>query len=325
MAVLGCFRSKTAFRLFHPANRDYCVTLRQLSNFKAIILDIDLVDPTINWSLLVHYLANRRQHEGLGVDIHCSCYSSKCCLFGGHCPILVLNTDSDPIHFLTNRHIRVDQSAILVNGTVIGGLQSPPSGWYEAIIQGAIYLAAVKTDRESLAVQQLAVSHAAHDALLWIFHGTRLYATVNAKLRAILPEIGVDATSAAGINAIEVGRKAAKKVVIARTDDGINDFVDYIPILAAPGVYQQTPGGQLIPDTPQAEFIRLFGGLGDVTRFRAPPPPKPDSAEFETALYFVKAQGSRNSTVRKSYDTQTAYFWRESSPMYVAVDITYSI
>ncbi|KAG4415992.1 hypothetical protein IFR04_010877 [Cadophora malorum] len=209
----------------------------------------------------------------------------------------------------------VDQSAILVNGTVIGGLQSPPSGWYEAIIQGAIYLAAVKTDREPLAVQQLAVSHAAHDALLWTFHGTRLYATVNAKLRAILPEIGVDATSAAGINAIEVGRKAAKKVVIARTDDGINNFVDYIPILAAPGVYQQTPGGQLIPDTPQAEFIRLFGGLGDVTRFRAPPPPKPDSAEFETALYFVKAQGSRNSTVRKSYDTQTAYFWRESSPI----------
>ncbi|PVH72334.1 acid phosphatase/Vanadium-dependent haloperoxidase [Cadophora sp. DSE1049] len=207
----------------------------------------------------------------------------------------------------------VDQSAILVNGTVIGGLQSPPSGWYEAIVQGAIYLAAVKSGREPLDVQQLAISHAAHDTLLWTFHGTRLYATVNSKLRAILPAIGVDVTSAAGIKAIEIGRKAAKKVIIARADDGINNFVDYTPNPAAPGVYQQTPGGQPIPDTPQAQFIRLFGGVGDVTRFRAPPPPTPNSAEFETALDFVKAQGARNSSVRKAYDTETAYFWRESS------------
>ena len=183
----------------------------------------------------------------------------------------------------------------------------------------------MKTDREPLAVQQLAVSHAAHDALLWTFHGTRLYATVDSKLRAVLPVIGVDASSAAGINAIEIGRKAAKKVVVARTGDGINNFVDYIPRPASPGVYQQTPGGQPIPDTPQAEFIRLFGGLSDVARFRAPPPSKPDSAEFEAALGFVKAQGARDSTFRKEYDTQTAYFWRESSPMYVAIYITCNI
>ncbi|KAG4441716.1 hypothetical protein IFR05_002795 [Cadophora sp. M221] len=209
----------------------------------------------------------------------------------------------------------VDQSAILVNGTVIGGLQSPPSGWYEAIVQGAIYLAAIKSSHEPLAVQQLAVSHAAHDTLLWTFHGTRLYATVNSKLRFILPSIGVDATSASGLKAIEIGRRAAKKVIIARADDGINNFVDYIPKPAAPGVYQATPGGQPIPDTPQAGFIRLFGGVGDVTRFRAPPPPAPGSAEFEAALDFVKTQGLRNSTVRRAYDTETAYFWRESSPI----------
>ncbi len=44
----------------------------------------------------------------------------------------------------------VDQSAILVNGTVIGGLQSPPSGWFEAIVQAAVYSAALKSKRESL-------------------------------------------------------------------------------------------------------------------------------------------------------------------------------
>ncbi|KAH7112930.1 phosphatidic acid phosphatase type 2/haloperoxidase [Dendryphion nanum] len=209
----------------------------------------------------------------------------------------------------------VDQSAILVNGTVINGLQSPPSGWFEAIIQGAVYLAATKSNGKSLAFQQLAVSHAAHDTLLWTFHGTRLYATVNSKLKAILPSIGLNSSSSEGIQATEIGREAARVVVVARADDGINYFVDYVPKPALPGVYQATPGGQPIPDTPQAQFIRLFGGLGDVKKYRAPAPPNVTSPAYEPFLDQVKTQGARNSTVRKAYDTETAYFWRESSPI----------
>ena len=52
---------------------------------------------------------------------------------------------------------RIDQSAILANGTIIGGLQSPPSAWFEAIVQGAIYLAAVNSQHQDLAFQQLEV------------------------------------------------------------------------------------------------------------------------------------------------------------------------
>lgn len=207
----------------------------------------------------------------------------------------------------------VDQSAILVNGTVINGLQSPPSGWFEAIVQGAVYLAATKSKGQSLAFQQLAVSHAAHDSLLWVFHGTRLYATVNSKLKAILPAIGLNGTDS--IKAIEYGREAARRVVVARADDGINYFVDYTPRPALPGVYQATPGGQPIPDTPQAQFIRLFGGLGDVKKYRAPAPPNVTTPAYEPFLEQVRTQGARNSTVRKPYDTETAYFWRESSPI----------
>ncbi|PSN59912.1 acid phosphatase/Vanadium-dependent haloperoxidase [Corynespora cassiicola Philippines] len=209
----------------------------------------------------------------------------------------------------------VDQSAVLVNGTVIGGLQSPPSGWFEAIVQGAVYLAATQSQSESLEFQQLAVSHAAHDSLLWTFHGTRLYATVNSKLKAILGPIGLNASSPEATKATTIGREAARTVVIARADDGINYFVDYDQQPALPGVYQATPGGQPIPDTPQARFIRLFGGVGDVTRFRAPPPPNATSPEYEPFLDQVKSQGARNSTVRTPYDTETAYYWRESSPI----------
>jgi hypothetical protein len=212
---------------------------------------------------------------------------------------------------------RIDQSAILVNGTVIGGLQSPPSGWFEAIVQGAVYLAATQTQSSSLAAQQLAVSHAAHDALLWTFHGTRLYATVNSKLKAVLDPIGLNASSPEAVRATQIGREAARRVVVVRADDGINEFVDYTQQPAAPGVYQATPGGGTVPDTPQAQFIRLFGGVGDVTRFRAPPPPDVRSDEYEPYLEFVRTQGERNSSVRQQYDTETAYLWRESSPMYV--------
>lgn len=219
------------------------------------------------------------------------------------------------LHTCNNQQFRVDQSAILVNGTVIGGLQSPPSAWFQAIVQGAVYLAATKSHDQTLAFQQIAVSHAAHDTLIWTFHGTRLYSTVDSKLKAVLQPIGLDATSADAQKAAEIGREAARDVIMARGYDGINNFVDYTQQPALPGVYQATPGGQPIPDTPQAQFVRLFAGLGNVKRFTPPPPPSINASEYGAFVIQVKAQGSRNSTERKPYDTETAYFWREPSPM----------
>jgi hypothetical protein len=207
----------------------------------------------------------------------------------------------------------VDQSATFVNGTIIGGLQSPPSAWAQAIVQGAVYQAAVKSKHESLEFQQLAVSHAAHNALLWVFHGSRLYNPIDAALRAVIPLIGLDPNSAKGKEAARFGQIAASKVAHARSDDKITNFVDFAYGPKEPGVYQQSPGSNPFPDTPQARFITPFAALGDISRFRAPPPPKTNSKEYETQLLYVKEQGSLNSTVRTPYDTDTAYFWRESS------------
>lgn len=209
----------------------------------------------------------------------------------------------------------VDQSAILVNGTVIGGLPSPPSGWFNAIVQGAVYHAAVNSANETLAFQQLAVSHAAHDALLWTFHGARLYAAIDSAFSKVLEPIGINANSTDAARARHIGEHAANVVAIARTDDGIHRFVAYTPPSPEPGVYQGRPGGPTIPDTPQAQDLRLFGGLTDVTKYRAPPPPAPNSPEFEEALIQVYKQGGNNSANRTEYDTETAWFWLESSPM----------
>ncbi|KAL2124985.1 hypothetical protein VTJ04DRAFT_1350 [Mycothermus thermophilus] len=207
----------------------------------------------------------------------------------------------------------VETSAQLVNGTLGSGLQSPPSAWFPAIVQGAVYQAAVKAKKEPLDVQQLAVSHAAHDALLWVFHGTRLYNPINAALRSVIPAIGLDPNSPKGKNAVKIGREAAVKVAQARAADKITNFVDFVYGPQNVGVYQQTPGSQPLPDTPQARYVTPFAGLGDISKFRAPPPPKTNSKAYEEDLLFVKEYGSLNSTKRSQYDTDTAYFWLESS------------
>ncbi|SPO03592.1 uncharacterized protein DNG_06275 [Cephalotrichum gorgonifer] len=207
----------------------------------------------------------------------------------------------------------VDQSTIFTNGSVIGGLASPPSSWYGAAVHGAIYSAALKSEGKSLAFQQLAVSHAAHNSLLWVFQGTRLYNPVNAALRTLLPQIGIDQGSKDYEKAASIGRKAAAEVAQRRVGDGLADFVDYTFGPADVGVYQATPNGNPLPDTPQAVYVRPFGGIKDISKFRAPPPPDAAGEDYEKWVVEVKEDGSLNSTTRSEYDTDTAYFWRESS------------
>ncbi|KAH8726227.1 phosphatidic acid phosphatase type 2/haloperoxidase [Phaeosphaeriaceae sp. PMI808] len=210
----------------------------------------------------------------------------------------------------------VDQSALLANNSLIGGLQSPPSGWFEAIVQASVYVAALESKNESLAFQQLAVSHSAHDSLTYTFHGTRNFGNLFKAAQDILIKINISESDDRYWRATTIGRKATIRVINARLDDKLNNFVNYVYQPANAGVYQRTPGSAFVaPDTPQARYLRTFGGIGDVAKFRAPPPPPVDSTDYESILNYVKAQGERNSTMRTPYNTETAYYWRESSPI----------
>lgn len=131
----------------------------------------------------------------------------------------------------------------------------------------------------------------------------------------ITARIGINHTDAEYHRAAVIGQEAALRATTARQDDLLNNFVQYVYGPAEPGVYQRTPGGLNAPDTPQARYLRTFGGIGDITKFRAPPPPAINSSEYEEILNYVKVQGDQNSTVRSAYDTETALFWRESSPI----------
>ncbi|KAL2862601.1 vanadium-dependent haloperoxidase [Aspergillus lucknowensis] len=206
-----------------------------------------------------------------------------------------------------------DQSALLANSTTIGGLPSPASAWFPAIVHGAIYSAALSTSNESHAIQQLAVSHAAHDALSWTFHGVRLSTEIDNALRTVIPLIGIDPSSHASRRAAAIGQKAAAHVAAKRANDGINAFVDYVFGPEDPGVYQVTPGGRPLPDTPQAARIRPFGGVKDIARFRAPAPPDATGKGYEEWVVEVYEIGAVDSTKRTEDETQIAYFWVESS------------
>jgi hypothetical protein len=181
-------------------------------------------------------------------------------------------------------------------------------------VQASIYVAAISSNNESLAFQQLAVSHAAHDSLTWTFHGTRNFGNIFKAAQDVLGKIGISEQDDAYWRAAAIGRKAAIRVTSARQGDGLNNFVNYVYHPATPGVYQRTPGSAFVaPDTPQARYLRPFGGLNNITIFRAPPPPTLTSSSYEGFLRYAKTQGEKNSTVRTPYDTETAFFWRETS------------
>lgn len=171
----------------------------------------------------------------------------------------------------------------------------------------------MSSQKESRAFQQLAVSHAAHDALAWTFHGARLGNDIDNALRNVLDDIGIAHGSAAYNKAAKIGQDAASKVAKKRADDKLNNFVDYVFGPKKPGVYQATPGGRPLPDQPGAQFLRPFGGLKNIARFRSPAPPKATGKGYEKWVTEVKDLGGLNSTKRTAEEAEIAYFWQESS------------
>jgi hypothetical protein len=141
----------------------------------------------------------------------------------------------------------------------------------------------------------------------------RVGANIDSALRNVLPQIGLDQSSSKYKKATKIGQKAAAKVTAKRADDRINNFVDYVFGPNEPGVYQATPGGRPLPDTPQAVYLRPFGGIEDITEFRAPAPPEATGEGYEKWVLEIIEIGALNSTVRTEEETEIAYFWFESS------------
>jgi len=139
---------------------------------------------------------------------------------------------------------------------------------------------------------------------------------VDQALQTVQSQIEPTAGTCECTRAIITGHGAADEVIIARTRDGLNDFVNYSFGPPLPGIYQLTIAGYgLPPDNPQAPYMRMFaiGNTGNI--YLAPPPPSVDDPDYEFPLTNVLNIGASDSTSRTLDQTDIALFWRESAPM----------
>jgi hypothetical protein len=120
---------------------------------------------------------------------------------------------------------------------------------------------------------------------------------------ATLPPLG----KAAGV---VVGEAAATDMIALRADDGRNaPTATYgdptVPVVA--GLWQVVPPATTAA-TPWLAFMRPFL-LESPSQFRSAPPPGLGSKSYAAELNETKAYGAKDSAVRSSEQTATAYFW----------------
>ena len=117
---------------------------------------------------------------------------------------------------------------------------------------------------------------------------------------------------------LDAGHRAAAAIVAKRAHDGSDTLLidsDY-PEGTTPGSYRFTPGSPFA-FAPKWGEVTPFA-LRNATQFQSEPPLALTSARYARDLNEVKAFGGDAITTpssRSPWQTETAHFWRESSPL----------
>ncbi len=123
----------------------------------------------------------------------------------------------------------------------------------------------------------------------------------------------LSATPQAIADGIVVGELAGGAVLEARAMDHRNDpeLEGYTPG-SGPGVWIQTPGGTVNPQTPFLQFVTPFG-YDEPSRFRPAAPPSLDSKTYATDYNEIKDLGRATPSSRTAEQAVTAQFWSPSA------------
>lgn len=158
---------------------------------------------------------------------------------------------------------------------------------------------------------EAAIAQAAHDTLIALFPSQRL--RFDALLLQELSEIREGRAKA---NGIDLGRRAAAKIIALRADDGSHHAEprvgdDYLPS-EAPGRWRQDPISK-IPLALGAYWghVKPFV-LESGDQFRVPPPPAMDSPEYAAAFEEAKRLGGDGivtPTERTAEQTEIGIYW----------------
>ncbi|MHB9007281.1 MAG: vanadium-dependent haloperoxidase [Limisphaerales bacterium] len=123
--------------------------------------------------------------------------------------------------------------------------------------------------------------------------------------RAALPD------TPATLAGLEIGLAAARAMLGARSNDGSNTQVPYIPS-DAPAQWRRTPPFFRPPLDPHWRHVRLFA-LPEKESFLPPPPPALTSEPYARDVEEVKILGAADSSTRTTEQSQIAVFWSDFS------------
>jgi hypothetical protein len=152
---------------------------------------------------------------------------------------------------------------------------------------------------------EAAAAAAAHRILLNYFPAQQ--SDLDAKFAASLSNISADA--AAKDAGVSVGEAAAAALIAARTGDGIEANVTYVPG-TGPGVWIPTPPAFLAAATPWQGQMRPFT-MSTAADFLPDGPTPLGSERWKRDFNLTRILGGANSTIRSASQSETALFWTE--------------
>ena len=150
-----------------------------------------------------------------------------------------------------------------------------------------------------------AAAAAAHRILVNYFPAQQ--SDLDAKFAASLSNITADpAAKDAGVS---VGEAAATSLIAARTGDGLEANVPYVPG-AGPGAWNPTPPAFLPGLTPWLGQLRPFT-MTTAADFRPDGPTPLGSESWKRDYNLIRLFGGPNSTIRSAAESEIGLFWTE--------------
>jgi hypothetical protein len=149
-----------------------------------------------------------------------------------------------------------------------------------------------------------AIAAAAHHILVTLFPTDQTY--IDDRYAQALSAIADGPPKSDGV---ALGQQIAQALVTARSGDGWNAAVSYVPG-SGPGVWQPTPPAFAPAAAPWIAVMRPFTFV-DPAQFRADPPPALTTAQWAEDYNEVQSVGSAGSLTRTPAETEIARFYGE--------------
>jgi hypothetical protein len=175
-------------------------------------------------------------------------------------------------------------------------------------IDGSYRSYLVKGNGPKGASEEAAAAQAAYRTLYWMFPSQQ-----NALLADLADSLSSLGNSYRVWQGVTWGEYVANRVIAARTGDGSDSNVQYLPG-TAPGQWQPDPLNPAQQAWGPGEGAVTPFVVKSTTQFLPPAPPKLTSTEYAAALNQVESLGAKNSTTRTADQTQIGKFWAYDHP-----------